>query len=443
MTPKPDYQTKTAQPRLIGWMIFLGLAPALLIFAAAVASLYLNNEWWIGQPTVEQPADATSVSRWLVRFLIVSLLVIVLAMLVAWTVARRQSTLQHAYQARLNAIVNRYLDFMEKVLAGNLTVRIDLSEIDRGDSTDALVRLGYNLNETLAGLQHMAVQIQQESSSVAEVATEILNATNEQIIAATEQDASVTQTAATVNEVRATVTETAERSQAVAETARRTVDVTRAGEQAVSDSINGMHLIRQRVESIADTILVLSEHTQQIGEIIATVNAIADQSNMLALNASVEAARAGEEGKGFAVVAMEVRNLAAQSRQAVLQIRDILSEIQQATNTAVMVTEQGTKGVDGGMSLVDRAGETIRELAAAIEDASHAATQIAASTRQQTVGMDQLSEAMQTIRDVTATNLSSTMRVERAARELNQVARRMESEVAQYKLTPDEKDAIT
>ena len=95
--------------------------------------------------------------------------------------------------------------------------------------------------------------------------------------------------------------------------------------------------------NIAETILALSEQTQQIGDIIATVNDIADQSNLLALNAAIEAARAGEAGKGFAVVAGEVRSLAEQSRQATAQVKEILGDIQKATNTAVMVTEEGTK----------------------------------------------------------------------------------------------------
>jgi methyl-accepting chemotaxis protein len=351
---------------------------------------------------------------------------------VAYLFARRMEETNRAYQTRMEAAFKPYLAFMERVANGDLTAQLDLSEVDKHG--EALGQLGRNLNAMVEGLHAVAQQLKNEADAVSAAASEILNATNEQIVAATEQDSSVTQTSATVNEVRATVTETAERAQAVAETAQKSVDVSRAGEQSVTDTINGMHMIRQRVEGIADTILILSEHTQQIGEIIATVNAIADQSKLLALNASVEAARAGEEGKGFAVVAMEVRNLAEQSREAVSQVRDILNEIQQTTNTAVMVTEQGTKGVDNGMTLVERAGEAIRELAGTIEEASNAAIQIAASTRQQTVGVDQLSEAMQNIRDMTATNLSSTMRVERAARELNQVARRMEVAVSQFKL---------
>jgi methyl-accepting chemotaxis protein len=427
-TVQVDRPVHTA-PRLLGWMAPLGLVPTLVMLGVALFGI---QRCFDHLPAGERSAMADTFGDWQAVIVVAALVVIVVALLAAYVISRGLGARDRDYHTRLDAVIKQYLVFMEQVAGGDLTARLALD--GHASQSDALAWLGRDLTGMIEGLHAMGRQLKDEAESVAQAAAEILNATNEQIVAATEQDSSVTQTSTTVNEVRATVTETAERTQAVAETARRSVEVSRTGEQAVTDAINGMHLIRQRMEGIADTILILSEHTQQIGEIIATVNAIADQSKLLALNASVEAARAGEEGKGFAVVAMEVRNLAEQSRQAVSQVRDILSEIQQTTNTAVMVTEHGTKGVDGGMTLVDRAGEAIRELAAAIGEASHAATQIAASTRQQTVGMDQLSEAMQTIRDVAATNLSSTMRVERSARELNQVARRMEVAVSQYRL---------
>jgi methyl-accepting chemotaxis protein len=179
---------------------------------------------------------------------------------------------------------------------------------------------------------------------------------------------------------------------------------------------------------------VLSEHTQQIGEIIATVNSLADQSKMLALNASVEAARAGEEGKGFAVVALEVRNLADQNRDATVQVREILGEIQRATNAAVMVTEEGSKGVDEGQNLVNKAGESIKELSHAIEEAAMAAMQIAASTRQQTIGMDQLTGAMRTIKHSTAEMVTRTMEVEASIQRLRRVTDDVNDLLSELKL---------
>lgn len=367
---------------------------------------------------------------------ILTLFVIILAMGVAigWIVAKYLIfPIMDDFQDDhgLHTTINH---FISRVKTGDLNAAIDVSSQQMAQNR-SLGQMALNLNTLISQLRSVTQEVLSISDGVSEKAQDILTATNEQIGTATEQDASVMQTTSTVQEVQATVTETAERAAAVAEMAQKSVDVSKSGQQAVTDAIDGMNLIRQRVESIADNILVLSEHTQQIGEIIATVSALADQSKLLALNASVEAARAGEEGKGFAVVAMEVRNLADQSREATAQVRDILSEIQQATNSAVMVTEEGTKGVDAGVVLVNRAGNSIRELSGTIEEAAYAAVQIAASTRQQTVGMEQLSKAMTNIRQSTSRTTSSTMDVERAARELNIMSRKLGQLVEQYRAT--------
>ena len=337
-------------------------------------------------------------------------------------------------RAATAAIVSRYMTFVENVAKGNLTARLTLNGTERGRENDEFYRLGLNLNAMVEGLSQTARQIHEVAAGVATAAAEILAATTQQIASSTEQDAAVTQTMATAEEVRTTVQQTAERAQMVADAAQRSVAVSREGQNAVVDSVNGMQLLRERVESIAENILMLSEHTQQISEIIDTVNDIADQSKMLALNASIEAARAGEEGKGFAVVAMEVRQLAEQSRTATARVRDILSEIQQATNTAVLVTEEGSKGADSGVSLVERAGEAIRNLAATIEESAQSAAQIAASTQQQANGMEQLTMAMASIQQATAQAVASTRQAEASARLLDEMAHQMERTAARYQL---------
>ncbi len=331
--------------------------------------------------------------------------------------------------------LNHYISVMDQVAAGDLRQRLDISMLDAvGDDGRLLAQLGRSVNQMLDRVHKISLDINEAIGRVDSDTQSILEATSRQIAMANEQDNVVTETTATVNEVRATVTETAERAQSVAETAQISVDTSRAGTDAVTETVSGMELIRRRVEDIADNILVLSEHTQQIGEIIATVNSLADQSKMLALNASVEAARAGEEGKGFAVVALEVRNLADQNRDATIQVREILGEIQRATNAAVMVTEEGSKGVDHGQLLVNRAGDAILELSNAIEEAAMAAMQIAASTRQQTIGVDQLTQAMRTIKHSTAEVVSSTMQVESSVQRLRKVAGDVNHVLAELKL---------
>ncbi len=344
---------------------------------------------------------------------------------------RASETELRASEERLRSTVAEYLDFVQCVARGDLTARL---ELDGQQHQDDLYRLGENLNRMAGSLSKMTRQIRAAANEVSAAVAEIQAATTQQIANATQQDTAVGQTMATVEEVRTTVSQTADRARQVAESSQQSVDVSRSGQEAVADTSAGMERIRSQVSDIAENILMLSERTQQIGEIIAAVNDIADQSKMLALNASIEAARAGEEGKGFAVVAMEVRQLAEQSREATARVRAILQEIQGATNTAVMVTEQGTKGADQGIRLVEYAGEAIRDLSDIIQEAAHAAEQIAASTHQQTNGMEQLAAAMASIKQASTQTASSTRQAERSAKELIEMARQMEAAVAQYQV---------
>jgi hypothetical protein len=256
------------------------------------------------------------------------------------------------------------------------------------------------------------------------------------------QIAAVAQTSATVEEVKVSAQQATQLAEAVATTAREADRIAAVGVTAIQDATGGMTHIRERVESIADQILALSEQSQQIGEIIATVGDLADQSNMLALNAAIEAARAGEHGRGFAVVAQEIRVLAEQSKLATAQVRTILSDIQRVTNAAVMATEEGTKGVDAGARLIDSAGETIAGLAAVIQDGSTSAQQITVAVQQHSVGMDQIVAAMIDIQRVTEQNGLTGTASREAAEALIELAGRLNTSVQRYHATP-QSDRLT
>jgi methyl-accepting chemotaxis protein len=164
------------------------------------------------------------------------------------------------------------------------------------------------------------------------------------------------------------------------------------------------------------------------------VNELADQSNLLALNAAIEAARAGEQGKSFAVVAQHVRELAERSKTATAQVREILSEIQRSTNAAVLVTEEGTKGVEAGGQLAGQAGEVIHRIAAEVENGAQANVQIAAAAQQQTTGMAQIGQAMGSIQQATTQALASTRQAERAAQDLHTLAQSLQQTITVYQL---------
>ncbi len=328
----------------------------------------------------------------------------------------------------LEETVAEYLAFTRRIAEGDLSRRLDVRQ------NGALGQLGEGLNAMVASLHTMTLQIQQANAAIASAAAEILAATTQQAASATEQSAAITQTSTTIEEVKAIALQTARQAAQVAQDSQMALQVARQGAKAVEDTINGMGQIRARVESIAQTILSLAEQTQAISAITTTVAELADQSNMLALNAAIEAARAGEQGKSFAVVAQHVRDLAERSKAATVQVREILSEIQRATNAAVMVTEEGTKGVEQGVGLATRAGQVIHQMSNEVESGAQANVQMAAAAQQQTAGMDQIAQAMTSIQQATTQALASTRQAERAAQDLHTLAQSLQATIARYRL---------
>jgi methyl-accepting chemotaxis protein len=282
------------------------------------------------------------------------------------------------------------------------------------------------------GVRRLLEAVRETASSVASATAEILAGTAQQAAGAQEQAASVAETMSTVNEVLQTSEQAAERARAVSEAAQRADDVGRTGRKAVDETVTVMGSIREKSESTAESILLLAEQAQAIGEIIGTVNEIAEQTNLLALNAAIEASRAGEQGKGFSVVAGEVKALAEQSKKATAQVRQILGDIQKATNQAVMVTEEGSKSVQSGIRVVHQAGETIKALSDTIGEAAQAAMQIVASASQQVTGMAQIQQAMADINQVSTQNLASTRQAETAVRDLDLLGGRLKETLSSY-----------
>jgi methyl-accepting chemotaxis protein len=345
----------------------------------------------------------------------------------------RHAAAEKEQRERLQAVAKEYVEYMDRVGQGNLAARLTLGGNGHGEQ-DPLIVLGYNLNEMVVNLQRMILQIRDAAHNLSSATAEILAATTQQASGATEQSAAISQVTTTVDQVRAITDQSVKRAQEVVDISQRTIEVSRSGRNTVQETIKGMERIKGRVEGIARNILDLSEQTRQIGEIIITVDDIAAQSNMLALNASVEAARAGEHGKGFAVVAAEVRNLAEQSQQATAQVRSILSSIQKGINATVISTEDGTKVVEEGVQLAAQAQAAIERLAAVIDESAQMATQMVAGGRQQASGVDQISVAMQNINQATVQNLTSTRQTEKATRDLNDLAKSLTESVEQYQL---------
>lgn len=326
-------------------------------------------------------------------------------------------------QQELEDTVGTFLTFVERVAQGNLEQRLSIPEHPQ------LASLAQSLNGMVSSLNQITSQVLQATDALAAASTEILAATAQQATSATEQSAAISRTAFTIEQVKTIALQTAERADQLANETQSTLNLAHQGTNVVEETIQAMRLLRTRVESIATTILALAEQTQAVSTIVALVGELADQSNLLALNAAIEAARAGEHGKSFAVVAQHVRALAEQSKAATLRIKEILGEIQKSAQTAVLVTEEGTKGAEVGSRLVTQAGDFIHRIAEAVEHGSADNLHIAKAAQQQTLGVDQIDQAMANIQQTTVQALASTRQAEQAVHDLHVLSQSLQQVV--------------
>jgi len=314
----------------------------------------------------------------------------------------------------------------EQIAVGDLRTTIHpQSEADVLGS--AFARMSVDLREQIR-------ELIDATSVLSSAASEIVASSSQLASSATQSAAAVSETTTTVEEVRQTAQLASQRARYVSDSAQKAVQVADSGRRSTQDVEAGMARIRRQMEVMAASMALLSERGQAVGQIIATVEDISTQSNLLAVNAAIEAAKAGEHGMGFGVVAQEVKSLAEQSRQATNEVRSILGDIQKATAAAVMATEEGSKAVEAGSLQTERAGSAIQELGNSVNDAAQAALQIAASSQQQLVGVDQVADAMESIKQASAQNVISATQLEATARSLNDLGYRLKQTVERYRV---------
>ncbi|MEI6563025.1 MAG: methyl-accepting chemotaxis protein [bacterium] len=263
-------------------------------------------------------------------------------------------------------------------------------------------------------------------------AKQILSFSAQVTTAATETATAVAETTATVGEFRQTVLMSTQKARKIADESMAAAHISQQGKEAAEKAAEGMRHIRLQMDSMAESMTRLSEQGEAIQQIINTVEDLAVQSNLLAVNASIEAAKAGEQGKGFAVVAQEVKNLADQSKQATAHVRTILKDIQKASATAVTVTEQGSQVVETGVRQSGQAGESILALAKNVSEGAQAVTVIASSSQQQLTGIDQVATAMQSIKQAAEQNVVSAKELEISVQNLNELGQKLNELVRHY-----------
>ncbi|MEC4895889.1 MAG: methyl-accepting chemotaxis protein [Oscillatoria sp. PMC 1051.18] len=271
-------------------------------------------------------------------------------------------------------------------------------------------------------LRKIASRLQRTTSTIASTSTEIASTVTEQERVATQQATACNELAITMENLGESSGNCTQQAQAAASAAQAALELSDRGSKAVEHSLEKMSELKEKVGAIAEQILHLSEQTNQIGNISLLVSDLANQTNMLALNAAVEAVRAGEQGKGFGVVASEIRKLADQSKQSANKINTLVADIQNAINSTVMVTDEGTKTVETGVEIARQTADAFAGVADAVNNMVLSNQQILFNIRQQAGAIEQV---WQTTNDInqgakeTATGISQT---KFGTERLNQIA---------------------
>lgn len=232
------------------------------------------------------------------------------------------------------------------------------------------------------------------AKEVASAVAEIQTAAQEQVASTEEQAAAVNETTATLAELRETSRATADRAKAVGDAAGIGTRSTQDGRARAEEGSSRIGVNRSSVERMSETVRALSERNRRIGEIVVIMNEIAEQTKILALNASIEAAKAGEEGRGFSVVAAQIRDLANQSKDSAGKVQGLIAEIEKATEASLRETGDGSRAAAEATGAMERVVEAFRGVEKMNEEITRQVLQVAAASRQQEVGIDQVSTAM-------------------------------------------------
>ena len=322
-------------------------------------------------------------------------------------------------------------EVLAELAKGDLTARIE------GQYQGEHAMIKDSINEMSESLDRAMREVGEAVSATASASSQISSSSEEMAAGAQEQTSQAAEVASAVEEMTKTIVENSKNASDTAGTAKEAKGAAEAGGKVVEETITGMRQIAEVVKKSAGTVQELGKSSDQIGEIIGVIDDIADQTNLLALNAAIEAARAGEQGRGFAVVADEVRKLAERTTKATKEIAGMIKKIQLDTKGAVESMDEGTKKVDAGIALADKAGISLHEIVGISQKVTDMVTQIAAASEEQSSASEQISKNVEGISAVTGETAQGVQQIARAAEDLNRLTANLELLVSKFKLSSD------
>ncbi len=373
-------------------------------------------------------ADQRQATKWLT--VLIALLAMGFLGIVAWKLYNDQRE-----RARASAEQNRQtqdailklLDEMGNLADGDLTIQPEVTEQITGAIADSI-------NFAVKEMRNLVTRIKAAAQQVAVASERSRQTANELTQAAVRQAAQITETTDRMQEISTQMEEMSATASRSAEVAQGSVATAKRGAEAVQNTIRGMDEMREHIQETAKRIKRLGESSQQIGEIVELINDIAEQTNILSLNAAIQAAMAGEAGRGFAVVADEVQRLAERSGEATKQIADLVKTIQADTNEAVAAMEQTTRGVVEGTRLADAAGQALGEIESVSEQLSELIVGIARVAHHQSEMATTVSQNMGQIQEATTLTSTGTRQTAESIGKLSDLARELQASVAGFKL---------